>query len=114
MLNQLLAITPEVIESGSLTFILGLLVTFFGIAIIVVFVTIAGSIFNKGAKEPKEPKVKVEKVEVKKESVKVEAQSDDIPDTVKAAIIAAISAYYFTGEQAKSNCEFVVKRIKRI
>ena len=111
MLNQLL-ISSEAVEAGLLTFVLGLLVTFFGIAVIVVFVTLAGMIFNKTAKEPK---AKVEKKEVKNEPVKEEVQSDEISDTVKAAIIAAISAYYFVGEEgAKSKCDFVVKRIKRI
>ena len=111
MLNQLLAITAEVVEAGLLTFILGLLVTFFGITVIVVFVTLAGKIFNRTVKEPK---AKVEKKEVKVEAVKEETQSDEIPDTVKAAIIAAISAYYFVEEGSKSKCDFVVKRIKRI
>ena len=110
MLNQLL-ISAEAVEAGLLTFVLGLLVTFFGIAVIVVFVTLAGMVFNKTAKEPK---AKVEKKEVKNEPVKEEVQSDEIPDTVKAAIIAAISAYYFVEEGSKSKCDFVVKRIKRI
>ena len=110
MLNQLLAISGEIIEAGLLTFVLGMLVTFLGIAIIVVFVSIAGNIFNKTAKEPK---LKVEKKEIKVESVK-EVQDEEISDTVKAAIIAAISAYYFTGEESKAKCDFVVKRIKRI
>jgi hypothetical protein len=37
--------------------------------------------------------------------------SNDIPAHVKVAIIGAITAYYF--ENQKSNCEFVVKKIKR-
>ncbi|MCD8201312.1 MAG: OadG family protein [Clostridia bacterium] len=36
---------------------------------------------------------------------------DEIPDEVKAAIVAAITAYYMGSD---SSCEFVVKRIKRL
>ncbi|MCD8205273.1 MAG: OadG family protein [Clostridia bacterium] len=36
---------------------------------------------------------------------------DDIPDEVKAAIVAAITAYY---TEADPECEFVVRRIRRL
>ena len=40
-------------------------------------------------------------------------KNEEISPQVKAAIIAAISAYYFTNEN-KSTCDFIVKKIKRI
>ena len=51
---------------------------------------------------------KVEKVEEPKVVVE-----EGIPEKVKVAIIAAISAYYFNNSENKSNCDFVVKKIKR-
>ena len=85
-----------------------MIVVFLGIAIIVFFVTLAGKVFSA----QKETKVKVEEpkqVEVKQTQEVV--VSNEIPTHVKLAIIGAISAYYF--ENQKSNCEFVVKKIKR-
>lgn len=45
------------------------------------------------------------------EEPQAEVAEKEIPDAVKAAIVAAIMAYY---EQEQPQCEFVVKRIKRI
>ncbi len=108
MLNQLLANSP--VEAGLLTFVLGLLVTFFGITVIVVCVAIAGKIFNKTPSSKKESKVNVK---VEKPAPAPIQQSDEVPEHVKVAIIAAISAYYYQ-DQPKSTCDFVVRRIKRI
>lgn len=112
MLNLLASKVDKMPEltGGLYTFVLGLLVIFFGITIIVVFVSIAGKIFSAGeAKEPKQPKVKVEKPVVV-EKVEEPVVSNDVPDHIKVAIIAAISAYY---EETKSNCDFIVKKIRR-
>ncbi len=106
MLNQLLSGT---MQDGLLTFILGMLVVFGGIAIIVVFVSLAGYYFNRPIKEKQAPVQ-----EVKKEIVEVQSQ-DELPAHVKAAIVAAISAYYFTANaNSTKKCDFVVKKIKRI
>ena len=107
MLNQLLANSP--IEAGLLTFVLGMLITFLGITIIVICVAIAGKIFNKTTSD-KPIKVKEEKPAPAPTPV---VQSDDVPEHVKVAIIAAISAYYYADEP-KSTCDFIVRRIKRI
>ncbi len=108
MLNQLLTNSP--VEAGLLTFVLGLLVTFFGITIIVICVSIAGKIFNKTSSSDKEVIVKVK---VEKPAPAPIKQSDEVPEHVKVAIIAAITAYYYQ-DQPKSTCDFVVRRIKRI
>ncbi len=112
MLNLLASKVDKMpaVTGGLYTFVLGLLVVFFGIAIIVVFVTIAGKIFSTGeSKEVKQPKVEVEKPVVL-EKVVAPVDDGEVPDHIKVAIIAAISAYY---EEAKSNCDFVVKKIRR-
>ena len=111
MLNQILDIN-EKFNDGTLTFILGLLVTFLGIAIIIFFVTIVGKFFNKRFKDDKQPK-KVETANTVNIAPVSVVKNEEISPQVKAAIIAAISAYYFTNEN-KSTCDFIVKKIKRI
>ena len=110
MLNTLLTSQisfDEKLTQGLLTFFIGMFIVFLGIAIIVLCVTIAGKAFSI-QKEPK-------KVEQPKQEEIVTIQpvetSNEIPNHVKVAISAAISAYYF--ENQKSNCDFIVKKIKR-
>ncbi len=108
MLNNLL---NSVIQDGALTFLLGLIVTFGGIAIIVVFLSLAGKLFNvsSGDKRPEVKEVKVEKV-IEPAPTK---NDDEVPEHVKVAIISAIMAYYDKNEP-KSKCDFIVRRIRRI
>ena len=94
------------IVNGLFVFILGLLVVFFGMIIIITAVTICGKIF---ASTETKPQKKVEEPAI--EQVKPTTESEELPEHVKVAIIAAISAYYFN---AQSKCDFVVKKIKRI
>ena len=94
------------IVNGLFVFILGLLVVFFGMIIIITAVTICGKIF---ASTETKPQKKVEEPII--EQVKPTTESEEVPEHVKVAIIAAISAYYFN---AQSKCDFVVKKIKRI
>ena len=94
--------------NGLFVFVLGLLVVFFGMLIIIVSVTACGKLMNKSTQT--KPKEQV-KVEVAPQPVIEVAQVEEIPEHVKAAIVAVISAYYF---ETKSNCDFVVKKIKRI
>ena len=97
------------VAGGLYTFVLGMLVVFLGIAIIVLFVSLAGKIFNasENSKEVKQPKVEEKPVV---ETVVEVADDSEIPDHIKVAIVAAITAYY---EEAKSNCDFIVKKIRR-
>ena len=94
--------TPLV--NGLFVFILGLLVVFAGMLIIVLAVQLFGKIMNK-------PKEKVKDVNAETVPQPVATVSEEIPDHIKAAIVAVISAYYF---ESKSSCDFVVKKIKRI
>ena len=92
--------------NGLFVFILGLLVVFAGMIIIIAFVSLVGKAI--AVSEAK----KAEMAELVTASQEVEpVVEDDIPAHVKAAIVAAISAYYFT--ETKAKCDFVVKRIKR-
>lgn len=114
----------EAMSQAVIQAVLGQMVTFIGIVILIAILAIVAVIIkNTVGKEKDEKKVKAPKNQVKPapdkkpersryaapEPVKAE---DDIPAEVKAAIIAAISAYYYTAE--KPHAEFTVKRIKRI
>lgn len=94
--------------------LIGLLVVFVGILLIIGIIWLVGLVMRKTdnlafltkkrEKKAKEP--------AKSDSDVIESVSDDdVPDEVKAAIIAAIMAYYQENEE---KCEFKVKRIKRI
>lgn len=94
----------------SLYAILGFAVVFIGIAFLIFCVWAIGKAFTKNKSEQKQEKPQpkpVENVEV----APVKANEDEISDEILAVITAAISAYY---ETAQPQCEFIVKRIKRI
>lgn len=94
--------------------LIGFLVVFAGILIIIFTIWLVGLIMKKTNNLEFLSKGKKKKVkEAKTEEPKVPAVENDgdIPDEVKAAIIAAIMAYY---EEKQEKCEFTVKRIKRI
>lgn len=61
--------------------------------------------FSKRKKKKSDESEKQEKMEI------VVADGEDISDEVKVAVIAAIMAYY---SEEKPQCEFQVKRIRRI
>lgn len=108
MLNNLLALSK--MQNGLFTLILGMLVIFFGIAVIVFFVTLVGRAINKPVKEEKvnEPApVSVEPVQ----EVAQPVSDDEIPEEIRVAIIAAISAYY---DNNQPKHEFTVRKIKKI
>ncbi len=96
--------TPLV--NGLFVFILGLLVVFLGMTIIVLAVTLFGKLFSikfkKKEKPSKEPKAEI---------LPATVEDNEVPEHVKAAIVAAITAYYFN--QKSKPCDFVVKSIKR-
>lgn len=96
--------------------LIGFLVVFVGILIIIFTIWLVGLVMKKTnnlefLSKGKKKKEKV--VESKTEVPQATTAQDDgeIPDEVKAAIIAAIMAYY---EEKQEKCEFTVKRIKRI
>ena len=94
--------------------LIGFIVVFVGIIIIIGIIWLVGLIMRKTNNlefltKKREKKVKADK----KTDIPAVATSsdDDIPDEVKAAIVAAIMAYY---QESEEKCEFTVKRLKRI
>lgn len=134
MLNNLLKIAPQEIinEDGTkvikyyfdnfgeaaLYALIGFVVVFVGIVIIIAIIWLVGLLMRKTnnleflTNLGKKKKVKVTETSAPAtEDNLPAAKSDDIPDEVKAAIIAAIMAYY---QEKEDKCQFTVKRIKRI
>lgn len=92
---------------GGFTFILGICVVFLGMIILVLAVSLLGKILTPSDK----PKKEIVKSEEKVEPVKDETNDEDeIPEDVRVAIVAAITAYYL---DSGSKNEFKVKRIKK-
>lgn len=92
------------LANGLFVFVLGLLIVFFGISVIVLVISIIGKIMS--AKKKRSEKKTTETVNEQPAT----QQEGITPETV-AAITAVLSAYYFSNE---SNCEFKIKKIKRI
>ena len=90
-----------------------------GIVIIIGVIWLIGFIMRKTnnlefltkKREKGKKAVKAENIGAEKGSECVSESSDDIPDEVKVAIVAAIMAYY---QEKEDKCQFTVKRIKRI
>lgn len=97
---------------GVFVFLLGILVVFFGISVIVLLISVIGKIMaSKSNKTKSDIKVEVTKTvnNVNK------PDENEVPDHVRVAIIAAITAYYNGSDvQSLNKCEFVVKKIRRI
>ena len=113
--------------------LIGLVVVFVGIVVIIGVIWFVGFIMKKTnnfefltkkrtkkadtvkevqtTKEENTAADTVKEVQTTKEENTASVTSDEIPDEVKAAIIAAIMAYY---QEKEDKCQFTVKRIKRI
>lgn len=97
--------------------LIGLVVVFVGIVVIIGVIWLVGFIMKKTnnleflTKKRTKKADTVKEVQTTKEDKTASVQSDEIPDEVKAAIIAAIMAYY---QEKEDKCQFTVKRIKRI
>ena len=84
--------------------LMGILIVFLGITIIIITLIIIGKVFDKinNKEQPKQVDM------VKEEPTEV---LEGLDNKTKAAIIGAIYMYYLN---EGSNCEFVVKKIKKI
>lgn len=107
MLFNLLDISDKLFN-GLYTFVLGMVSIFLGITLIILVVTIVGKFMPKNQVE-KQPKPVAQAP--KTVTAKAQPATDDVPEHVKVAIMTALTAYYFN---EGTNCEFIVKRIKRI
>ena len=117
MLNALLDTTATIGESA-LYALIGFLVVFGGIAFLICVVWLIGRCmaYLKGqpffAKPQKTQPVKKEKPAPKAVAQEVAvADGEELSEETVAVITAALMAYY---QQAKPECGFIVKRIKRI
>ncbi len=95
--------------------LIGFIVVFLGIVLIIFIIWLIGLLLRKTNNLAFLNKLSIKNLKRKKQ---VEEQadisqdvSDDIPDEVKAAIVAAIMAYY---DNENPECEFIVRRLKRI
>ena len=126
MSNSLLDIIPN--ENGNYYFsgsangigealiyaLIGFVVVFLGIVLIICIIWIIGLILRKTNNLAFLNKLSFKNLKKKKQTVEqpvIQGETDEISDEVKAAIIAAIMAYY---ENEKPECEFVLRRIKRV
>ena len=94
--------------------LIGFVVVFVGIIIIIGIIWLVGLIMRKTNNlefltKKREKKVSSEKPEGA--AAAVASDGDEIPAEVKAAIVAAIMAYY---QEKEEKCQFTVKRIKRL
>lgn len=107
--NLLLEVEERHVDvlDGAIYALIGLLVVFAGIALLILIISLFGLIMKR-INAPEKSEKKSGGVEIQRVS---EAKAEEVPDEIKAAIIAAIMAFY---ETEKPKCEFVVKRIKRI
>lgn len=105
------------IGEGLIYALIGFLVVFVGIILIIFIIWLLGLIMKKTdnlaflTKKREKGVKKGKKAEKPAENNSAAAVDGDIPDEIKVAITAAILAYY---EQNSLQCEFKVKRIKRI
>lgn len=119
MLNELLAIVPK--EDGNFYFdsfgealvyaLIGFLVVFVGIVLIICIIYFIGFIMKKTNNFEFLSKIGKKKKKPEGTEENFVQSGEDVSDEVKAAIIAAIMTYY---SEKKPECEFRVKRIKRI
>ena len=109
MTTNLLSTFAENAGLGGFTFILGMVVIFVGMLILVIAVSTVGRVLAKD-EEKKNAKPKNETVEEIAPQPQVVENFDGIPEDVKVAIIAAVTAYY-TESGAKN--EFTVRKIKK-
>lgn len=123
MLNNLLSIVAN--PDGNYYFdnrfgeaciyaLIGFMIVFLGIVLIIGIIWLVGLIMRKTDNLSFLTAGKKNKAKDNAESDAQDnavVQSDEIPDEVKAAIMAAIMAYY---DAEKPQCEFIVKRIRKI
>ncbi len=93
--------------NGAFVFLLGMVVVFFGIAVIILVIEGIGKIMT--AKKAV-PTVTEDDDVLPTETQETQTYDGASPEVV-AAITAVLSQYYFSTE---SNCEFKIKKIKRI
>lgn len=95
-------VTDLTIAEGLIYALLGFIVTFIGIVVLIALLWAVGKIMGA---------VRTKRLEKKTAEKAETASEEEISPEIKVALIAAIAAYY---EGEKPQCEFKVKRIKRL
>lgn len=119
MFKSLLAIIPK--ADGNFYFdsfgealvyaLIGFIVVFCGIVIIIFIIWLLGLILRKTNNLEFLTKLGRKKPKPVETHVIIPDSEEDIPDEIKAAIMAVIMTYY---SAEKPECEFRVRRIKRL
>ena len=92
--------------------LIGFVIVFMGIVIIIAVIWLIGLLMRKTNNLAFLTEIgKKKKAQPESVQPQIAAPDDEISDEVKAAIVAALMAYY---ESEQPKCEFKVKRIKRI
>ncbi|MCH5148809.1 MAG: OadG family protein [Clostridiales bacterium] len=91
--------------------LIGFAVVFAGIVIIILIIWLIGLLMRKTDNLAFLNKIGKKRKKVKEQVIEDRIPEEEISPEVRAAIVAAIMAYY-TAEKPK--CEFKVKRIKKI
>lgn len=94
--------------NGAFVFLLGIIVVFFGITVIVLVITGIGKVMSL---KNRQPKLTNDNDELVSDTLSTSREYEGVSPEVVAAISAVLSTYYFSTE---SNCEFKIKKIKRI
>lgn len=98
--------------SGGFTFLLGMIVIFAGMTVLVLCVAAFGKAVEAIANKSEKKAAKKEERDAACEPETLAMQStDEIPEDIRVAIIAAIAAYY---ETSGSKNEFTVRKIKKL
>lgn len=111
MLNLLADMTAGEFGKAVIQGVIGFIIVFLGIIVLIAILSLVGFIMNKTASKGEK---KTDETDFANESVEPELKTNEVeelPDEIKAAVIAAVMAYY---KAEKPQAEFIVKRIKRI
>lgn len=110
-IQGLLAATfGEKVQQGTITFVLGLAIVFLGMLIVVFFISLVGFIMR--GKKDKDAGSNEEETDVLPADTDASpCDTGDVPEHVRAAIVAAIAAYYCDERPQNS---FVVRKIKKL
>ena len=107
------ALLSQNLVDGAFVFVLGILVIFFGIAVIVACISIIGKIMSTKNKRKSAPEVAPQEaspvIDFPNDSVAI--ADEDEEKRIAAVISACIAAYYM---QEDSACEFIIRKIRRI
>lgn len=100
------------VGEGAFYALFGFAFVFVGIALIILILTLMGKLltFVNKKRAEKADRSRRENVRIPEEKASA-VKEDEVSPEVVAAITAALTAYY---EQERAQCDFVVRRIKKI